>query len=252
MRLENSFILAPGIGEKTEKKLWKKDITHWDDVEDKKPLSETKQEKIEIFLEKARKNLEVKNSYFFSSKLPNKEDWRIYRNFSKEACFIDIETTGLDKKRNKVTTVGIHRDGESKVLVRDQDLNREKLRKEIKKSSMLVSFNGKRFDQPFLEHNFDIKIEKPHIDLMYPCKRLGYSGGLKKIEKQLGIQRDLEDVDGREAVRLWKKYENKGDEKALRKLMKYNKYDAKNLEELIETVHKQMRSKVYEPHLSNK
>ncbi len=249
MRLENSFILAPGVGEKTEKKLWKKGITHWDDLEDKRPLSDTKQEKIEVFLEKARKNLEVNNSYFFSNKLPNKESWRIYKNFSEDACFLDIETTGLDKKKNKVTTVGIHRAGDSKVLVRDQDLTRERLKKEIEKSSMLVSFNGKRFDQPFLEHNFDLNIERPHIDLMYPCKRLGYSGGLKKIEKQLGIERDLEDVDGREAVRLWKRYENKGDEDALQKLVKYNRFDTENLQNLIETVHRQLREEVYRPHV---
>lgn len=172
----------------------------------------------------------------------------MYRNFCENACFIDIETTGLDKKKNKVTTVGIHRNGESKVLVRDQDLTEKRLQEEIQKSSLIVSFNGKRFDQPFIEHNYDISIDKPHLDLMYTCKRLGYTGGLKSIEKQLGIDRDIEDVDGREAVRLWKRYENKGDEEALRKLLKYNKYDAKNLQDLIETVHRQLRAKVYEPH----
>lgn len=249
MRLENSFILAPGIGKKTEKKLWKDNITHWDDVEDKQPLSDNKQEKMEVFLEKARKNLDVDNSYFFSNKLPGKERWRIYRNFSEKACFFDIETTGLDKKKNKVTTVGIHRAGESKVLVRDEDLTRQRLKQEIEKSSVLISFNGKRFDQPFLEHNFDLNIEKPHIDLMYPCKRVGLTGGLKEIEKQLEIGRELEDVDGREAVRLWKRYENEGDHEALQKLVKYNRYDAKNLQELIETVHQRLTDKFFRKHV---
>jgi len=71
------------------------------------------------------------------------------------------------------------------------------------------------FDRPFLEHNFDVNINNPHIDLMHTCKRINLSGGrAEKIEKELGIERDLEDIDGREAIRLWKKYEKNGNEQA--------------------------------------
>ena len=249
MRIENSFILAPGIGEKTEQKLWKNGVTHWDHVEDTSNISDNKKAKLESFLTKARKNLQVGNSVFFGDKLPNKEVWRTYRNFEESACFFDIETTGLDKQRNKVTTVSVYRNGESRTLVRGQDLTVENLRKEFHEASVIVSFNGKMFDRPFLEHNFDLQIENPHIDLMHTCKRIGLSGGLKKIEQELGIDRELEDVDGREAVRLWKKYEKKGDEEALRKLVRYNQYDAENLQQLLETVHQRMRSRFFEPHL---
>lgn len=248
MRLENSFILFPGIGRKTEKKLWKNGITHWNHLEDADPLTDNRKKRMKPVLEKARKNLEVNNSYFFSQKLPNKERWRLYKNFKENACFFDIETTGLDKQKNRVTTVAIHRNNESKVLVRDNDLTQQRLKQEIKKSSVLVSFNGKRFDQPFLEHNFDLNIDKPHIDLMYTCKKLGLSGGLKKIEKEIGIDRDLEDIDGREAVRLWKRYE-KGDQEALDKLVKYNRLDAENLKTLLETVHRRLKQKKFEPHV---
>jgi len=248
MRLENSFIQIPRIGDKTEQKLWKKGITHWDHVEDSSNLTDAKKDRIMTFVEKARKNLEVKNSYFFGERMPSKESWRLYKNFSENACFFDIETTGLDKQKNKVTTVGTYRGGESKVMVRGKDLTREKLKREIDQASVLVSFNGKMFDVPFLEQNFDMKIDKPHIDLRYPCKRLGLSGGLKQIEKDLMIERELEDVDGREAVRLWKRYEN-GDEQALEKLVRYNRYDAVNLEELLELVHKRLTTKFYHPYV---
>jgi len=239
VKLENSFILFSGIGQKTEKKLWKDNIRHWDHLEDS-----SKHDKVQEDVEKARKNLEVNNSLYFGDKLPNKSLWRAYKNFEKDVTFFDIETTGLKPERNKTTTVSFYRNGESKTLIRGQDLTRENLEKEFFDSSMIVSFNGKRFDAPFLEKNFDLNIENPHIDLMYPCKRLGYSGGLKKIEKDLSIQRELEDIDGREAIKLWQKYENNGDEEALNKLVKYNQYDAENLKDLLEIVREKLINKV--------
>jgi hypothetical protein len=61
------------------------------------------------------------------------------------------------------------------------------------------------------------------------------SGGLKNIEKKLGLKRaeEIEDIDGFEAVRLWKRYK-KGDLEALELLKKYNEEDIINLKFLIE------------------
>jgi len=42
MRIENSFILAPGIGEKNRAKTLEKGITHWDHVEDTSNISDNK------------------------------------------------------------------------------------------------------------------------------------------------------------------------------------------------------------------
>jgi len=250
MRLENSFIVAPGVGEKTETKLWQNNITHWDEIEDSSTVTSGKKDKITSFLEKARKNLEVENTAFFKNKLPKNSYWRMYENFRENVCFFDIETTGLDQRKNKVTTVSIYRNGESKTFVRGQDLTAERLQDEFFKSSMIVSFNGKRFDQPFLEHNFDLNIESPHIDLMYPCRKLGYSGGLKKIEKELEIERDLEeDTDGKDAIRLWKKYEKKGDQDALEKLVRYNQYDTENLQRLLNIVHEKLDRRHFRKHI---
>ena len=245
MKIENSFIHIPGIGEKTEKKYWKKGLTHWDHLRDSGSLSDNKKQ----HLEKAEKNLEVGNSLYFKQQLPSKSLWRIYENFAEKACFFDIETTGLSAKKNKTTTVSFYRNGESKTLIRGQDLTRERLEEEFFESKMLVSFNGKRFDAPFLEENFNMNIETPHIDLMYPAKRIGLSGGLKKIEKELQIQRELEDIDGREAVRLWKKYEKNNNQEALEKLVRYNQYDAVNLKELTEIIVDKLDNEVFRPHV---
>ena len=252
MRLENSFVLIPGFGEKTEKKLWQNDITHWDHVQETDFLTQNKRDKALNFLEKARRNLEVNNSMFFNSKLGSKRTWRMYRNFEQNACFFDIETTGLDAKKNKVTTVSFYRNGEDITLIQGKDLTKENLEKELFKSDILVSFNGKRFDQPFLEQNYDMNIKTPHIDLMYPLKRLGYTGGLKKIEKDLEVDRELEDIDGREAVRLWKEYERNGNQNALDKLVRYNQYDSRNLKQLLDIVHSRMKNKVFEPYRTSR
>lgn len=252
MKIENTFNFVPGIGEKTEQKLWKNGVTHWDEIESTDRLSSGKQDKAREFIEKARKNLNVENEAFFGKKVPDRSHWRMYENFAESAAFFDIETTGLDEKRNKVTTVSIYRNGESFTLVRGQDLTEERLKEEFFRSSVVVSFNGKRFDQPFLESNYNLQIDNPHIDLMYLGQRTGLSGGLKKIEKELGIGRgDLEDVDGREAVRLWKRYERHNDEKALEKLIHYNQLDAENLQSLMDIVSERLERQIFRKHLSN-
>lgn len=251
MRLENSFNFLSGIGEKTEQKLWKNGITHWDEFQQNDVVSGARYRKAVAFLEKAQKNLQVGNASFFNNVVDTRDQWRMYANFKEDTCFFDIETTGLSERRNSVTTVSFYRGGETKTLVKDQDLTSERLQEELFDSKLLVSFNGKRFDQPFLEHNFEVTFDQPHIDLMFDCKRIGLSGGLKRIEKQLGIDRDLEEeIDGRDAIRLWKRYERKGDDAALEKLVHYNQLDVQNLQPLLETVRSRLRQQVFEPHLN--
>lgn len=249
MRLRNSFILFPRIGSKTEKKLWKNNITRWEEAQDTDVISNSRKKKIQEFLDKAERNLEVGNTVFFKNQLPSGELWRTYRDFEDQTTFFDIETTGLDKNRHKITTVSIYRGGESKTLVRGQDLTKENLKKEIHESKLLVSFNGKRFDQPFIENSFDMDIQTPHLDLMYTCKKIGLQGGLKKIEKELGITRDQDDLDGREAIKLWKKYEKDGDTESLEKLIKYNQADTVNLKQLLSKTHKSLEQKKFRKHL---
>lgn len=44
---------------------------------------------------------------------------------------------------------------------------------------------------PFLKSEFkDFKFTQAHIDVRYLLYRLGYSGGLKQVEINVGIQRE--------------------------------------------------------------
>ena len=80
------------------------------------------------------------------------------------------------------------------------------------------------------------RLDQAHIDLRFVLASLGHRGGLKAIERRLGLSRDasIEGVDGFEAVYLWRRAE-RGDRAALEKLLLYNLTDVVNLVELAET-----------------
>ena len=244
MRIENSFIPVRGVGETTERRLWENGVTHWDEF-DGSVVGSTLADRIETFIDEGRTHLERGDISVFAEALPAASRWRCYENVRGETCFLDIETTGLSAETNHVTTVSLHRGGETKTFVNGRDLTGDRLVRELEESSLLVTFNGQRFDVPFLETCFDVEVDVPHVDLMYPCKKIGLNGGLKAIEQELGIDRDMPDISGRDAVRLWREYE-RGDEGSLETLIEYNRADTANLEPLMETVADRLHERVFE------
>ena len=247
MRVENSFVPVRGVGEKTERRLWRDGVTDWGSFEERgeEVVSGRRHGRVLSYIDEAREALGAGDASFFGETFPNGELWRMYRNFDDEACFFDIETTGLSPERNVVTTVSFHIDGETTTLVRGDDLTPGNVRGILNDASLVVSYNGKRFDAPFVESDLGVELETPHVDLMYPCRRVGLTGGLKTVEKTLGVGRDgVDDVDGREAVRLWHAYED-GDTAALEKLIEYNRYDAENLRAVLDAVHDRLHDEVF-------
>ncbi len=226
MRLENTYIGVEGVGEATERKLWESGARTWSEF-DPGLCGSTTADRIEAFIDRARPRLSEGDSDFFDRVLPSSECWRLYENFREEACFFDIETTGLNHTYDEVTCVSVHRGGDTETLVRGDDLTEGNLR-ELLDAPLLVTFNGARFDVPFLEGSFDLEIDRPHLDLMYPCRRVGLTGGLKAIEPEVGVGRDRPDISGEDAVRLWREHE-RGVDGALETLVSYNREDAVNL-----------------------
>ena len=237
MRIRNSFIPVEGVGATTERRMWENDIREWDEFrQDRAPgVGATTASRIESFIDEANERLDERDASFFDRAFPSGERWRLYEDFRDGACFFDIETTGLSHERDRVTTVSFHRDGETTTLVQGRDLSAATLREQFREADLLVTFNGTRFDVPFLETSFGIEVDTPHLDLMYPCRTLGLTGGLKPIERELGIDRDGPDISGRDAVRLWHEYE-RGDERSLERLISYNRDDTVNLRTLADEV----------------
>jgi uncharacterized protein YprB with RNaseH-like and TPR domain len=234
LRVENSFIGVDGVGERTERSLWEAGVTHWDDF-DGEALGDVRAERVRTFIEAGRDAVAAGDVAFFEAAFPGGERWRCWRTFRDRACVFDIETTGLDPDRAVVTTVTVHRDGETRTLVRGDDLTDDALRAAFADADLLVSFNGKRFDVPFLENHFDVELDLPHLDCMHVARKAGLSGGLSGVEAALGIDRELPDVGGRDAVRLWHAHEA-GRDGALEKLVRYNREDVTNLPVVLDRV----------------
>ncbi len=242
--IENSFIPVRGVGEKTEQKLWQAGVTMWEEF-DGSVVGPTRAERIKEFVPTARNHLDEGNAHYFGEVFSSESYWRLYKNFSEETCFLDIETTGLSEWHDDVTMVGLYHGGEMTTLVRGQDLSQAALLEELQDTKLLVTFNGEEFDLPFLQRAFGIEVDVPHIDLMKVCRRLGYSGGLTFIERQVGIERDRPDLFGEDAVRLWREYE-RGKDTSLDTLISYNQEDVMNLEALLEVVASQLHEEVFE------
>jgi len=231
--LKNTFCHI--VSENKEMELWRNNLLHWDEISEAHPLHSS------IF--ESKKALEQNNHTFFLENLPVKQHWRAYREIP--CCFLDIETTGLSKEYNNVTVIGVYDGKESKLFVQGKNL--QDFPQELAKYGLIITFNGKCFDVPFLKAKFpEVDFEKLHVDLRYILRELGYSGGLKRIERELGVNREaeLQEVDGFEAVRLWHKYK-RGDEEALRLLLKYNQADIENLKFLMDFAYEKMKERSF-------
>ncbi|MCS7201396.1 MAG: ribonuclease H-like domain-containing protein [Dictyoglomus sp.] len=157
----------------------------------------------------------------------------------KFRAYLDIETTGLFPEFSHITVIGIfieRGDEENLIQLVDKEITIYNLLYVLKNVGIIYTYNGSRFDLPFIRSklNLDLKSYFSHIDLMYICWRRGLYGGLKAVERRLGIERKLKDIDGRIAVELWYRYIHHNDPYALHLLLEYNKEDVINLKKLKE------------------
>ena len=155
----------------------------------------------------------------------------------KYRAYIDIETTGLSRHSAELTVVGIalEKGGQCRVIqLLEAGLSESRLLEALRGVEEIYSYNGSRFDLPFIQARLgvDLRVCFKHTDLMYDCWRNKLKGGLKAVERQLGIERCLKGVDGFMAVKLWYEYVNNHDRRALATLLEYNREDVVNLQTL--------------------
>ena len=231
--LKNTFRHIPGIGAITEEKIWNSGILSWDSFRPPYPdtLPEGKNRIIGRYLKESEKHLSENNPAYFSGLIPSGLQWRMFPEFRDLAVYLDIETTGLGYY-DSITTIALF-DGRSiSWYVNGQNL--DDFVKDIFRYRLIISYNGKSFDIPFIERFFGIKLDHAHIDLRFVLSSLGYKGGLKTCETALGIDRgDIKGIDGFFAVLLWNDYLTNKNQKSLETLLAYNIEDVVNLEKLI-------------------
>jgi len=244
--LRNTFIHIPGIGRNTENQIWQSNILNWQEFLEKShhlSISPARKKIIDFHLQRSVKAYRNQDHSFFFKQIPIKEHWRVYPEFKKNCCFLDIETTGLDRYHDDITLIGLYNGEQSKFFVSGKNMH--EFQDEINKYSLIVTFNGRCFDLPFIQAKFpQLDFNKFHIDLRFALRELGYLGGLKRIEQQLEINRDseLKDITGFEAVRLWYKY-RRGNPEALELLKKYNRADIENLKTLMDFSFDKLKNK---------
>ena len=126
----------------------------------------------------------------------------------KYRAYLDIETTGLSPYYADLTVIGVALEkGNSYRVVQliEDDLSAGKLNRVMKGVDEIYTYNGSRFDLPFIQAKLGVDLTSrfKHTDLMYKCWQENLKGGLKAVEKKLQIDRKLKEVDGFAAVQLW-------------------------------------------------
>jgi len=233
--LSRTFCHIPGIGEKTERRIWSEGIRDWTDALSDPVFSLLLPADTRTFatsyLERSIDGLEREDIRFFDDRLRHNNRWRLFSAFRQRAVFLDIETTGLNPPHDHITMITLFDGKRTKTYIHGMNLT--DFTDDIMSYPFIVTFNGMRFDLPIIERYFGIHLPQVHLDLRYVLKSLGFTGGLKACERIMGIDRgDLAGVDGFTAVLLWRKY-REGCIEALESLIAYNVEDTVNLEKLM-------------------
>lgn len=229
--IEHSFCHLPGIGPASEQTLWQQGVFCWEDALKKFSGPGKRHRAIRKGLEASVSRLAQGDAAYFSALLPRNQQYRLFGTFRKTTAFLDIETTGLSPW-DEITTIALWDGAAVKTYVRGENLGT--FARDIRDYGLLVTYNGKTFDLPFIRSKMGLPMAHAHVDLRYVLGNLGVKGGLKQCEKAFGIGRgDLDGVDGSAAVILWHEYRKHLDPRALNTLLAYNVEDVINLEILM-------------------
>ncbi|WFA09447.1 ribonuclease H-like domain-containing protein [Tissierella sp. Yu-01] len=163
----------------------------------------------------------------------------------KNICFMDIETTGLDRSRNSIYLIGIQYYDKEKQLWALKQIFAESIKEEkellIKISKILplydeiITYNGESFDIPFINRRlsafeipYSIDISKSMDIFRLVKKNKNYLGlenlKLKTLERYLGLYRD-DLFTGKDCIDFYFDYIKSRNEALLNKIMLHNYED---------------------------
>lgn len=232
--ITSTFCMLPGIGDRSERRFWRKGVSTWDRFLATRVIQGISAARKALFddrIAEAQEHVTRGDSRYFAKALSPRHQWRLYEWLRERALYLDIETDSF----GQITVVGLYGLGSYTALVRNESLGLIRLREELSRYDLLITFCGSTFDLPMLRAHFpDLPLELPHIDLCGLGRQLGYRGGLKAIERTMGIERveALQGFSGQDAVRQWNRWRHQRDADARRLLLAYNEADCMNLQPL--------------------
>lgn len=243
--LTSTFLHLPGVGEATETHIWRRGLHTWSDFLSRPeaaglPAGLTR--RLVAHLAHSVERLAQQDHRFFACCLPRREHWRAFPEFAHRVAYLDIETTSLEG--DDITLIGLYDGRELRIYQKGENLHQ--FLEDISRFSLLVTFHGSGFDLPFLRRRFPgLEFPQLHVDLCPTLRRLGLRGGLKAIERALGIPRspETQGLDGWDAVRLWREWE-RGSGEALQLLRRYHAEDVLHLEALMHWAYPRLRKLV--------
>ena len=247
--LTSTFVHLSGIGYSTEQRLWQAGARCWDDFLARPPevrFGATRLVELRDRLTASRVHLMAGDYRFFNDCLPRRDHWRAFPEFGRRILYLDIETTG-GSDFDDVTVIGLHDGRRMRQFVRGENLLEAE--EHLAEAALLVTFFGTGFDVPVLRRLFPrLPFDQLHVDLCHTLRRLGYGGGLKSVELQLGMVRSPEvaGLDGWDAVRLWREW-RRGSSEARALLLHYNRADVENMLPLMNLTYDRLRAKTLAP-----
>lgn len=231
-----AFLHLPGFGPKKTETLRATGIRTWHDLiashsHDLPGLSDN----VPAWITAARACEDAfarRDLRFLVESLHRSDHWRVLADFLDEAAFLDIETSG-DQLMPEITTIICKHRGRLHIYTSGRNL--DGFLDLLDHARLFVTFNGASFDIPQLERHFHIPLrDTAHIDLRWVCYHMGLKGGLKEIERAIGLIRppDLIGMDGAEADWLWRRWKETGNGKLVDRLVRYCAADVIGLEHL--------------------
>jgi uncharacterized protein YprB with RNaseH-like and TPR domain len=244
--LKRTFIHLPGVGPRREGHFWRQGLNAWEDFLAARRIWGLSPERLGWLQQELAGSLEhLDDAAYFAARLQAGEHWRLFSHFRPRVAYLDIETTGAVWPGLLVTVVGLYDGRQMRQFV--QGYNLQEFPRLLEDFDLLVTFNGTQFDLPVLRAYFpELRLPPAHVDLRFLLARLGFKGGLKKIEPHFGIRRpdEVNGMDGYMAVLLWERYQ-RGDRSALEVLLTYNREDVVNLEVLMEVAFRMSRERLW-------
>ncbi|WP_054871382.1 ribonuclease H-like domain-containing protein [Caloranaerobacter sp. TR13] len=190
----------------------------------------------------------ITNSFQEQLKIP---DYLKAITYNKNFCFLDIETTGFNRKKDKIILIGIMYFKNNEIRITQFFANSLEEEKEILNEfikfiiqfDLFFTFNGDVFDIPFInsklkQYGLEYLIEmNKSIDLLKVVRKykkvLGLNNcKLKTVEKYLGINRE-DKISGEESVKMYFKYLKTKDDKIKKIILKHNYEDIYYLHKLL-------------------